>query len=72
MSIVGQLGMDLLEINSRAENTRLSDSEGTSLIKASLEFLKKRDNGILDLLQNVIKNVENYQSIPLYPNIITI
>lgn len=60
MSIVGQLGMDLLEINSRAENTRLSDSEGTSLIKASLEFLKKRDNGILDLLQNVIKNVENY------------
>ena len=60
MSRVGQLGRDLLEINSRAENSRLSDSEGTSLLKASLEFLKKRDNGILDLLQNAIRNVENY------------
>lgn len=60
MSRVGQHGRDLLEINSRAENSRLSDSEGTSLLKASLEFLKKRDSGILDLMQNFIKNAENY------------
>jgi len=60
MSRVGQLGRDMLEINSRAENSRLSNSEETRLLKASLEFLKKRDSGILDLLQKSITNVENY------------
>ena len=54
MSSVGQLGRSMLEINSRAENSRLSDSEETNLLKASLEFLKKGDSGILDLLQNSI------------------
>lgn len=60
MNRVGQLGRGMLEINSRAENSRLSDSEETNLLKASLEFLKKGDSDILDLLQNSIKNVENY------------
>ncbi|MFX0037502.1 MAG: hypothetical protein ACFE9I_17905 [Candidatus Hermodarchaeota archaeon] len=60
MSRLGQVGKDLLEISSRAENFKLSDSEGMSLLKASLEFTKRRDDGIFDLLQNFIKNIENY------------
>ncbi|KKN67842.1 hypothetical protein LCGC14_0457220 [marine sediment metagenome] len=60
MSRAGQLGRDLLEIGSRAENSRVSDTEETNILEASVQFLKKKDTSILDLLQSLIKNVENY------------
>jgi hypothetical protein len=60
MSRFGQLGRDLQEINSRAENSKISASEKMSILETSIEFLRNRNSVQLDLLPNIIKNIENY------------
>jgi len=62
MSRIGEVGKDLLEINSRAELSSSCDQEALKLLRESLEFPKKQDTKILDHLQSFIKKAEKYPS----------